>query len=169
MPERFTWETLLRARGFHLDGDRGWRQTTASVPSVPPAPAPRRQREDDEQRALLVWRDLVRAQEPCLDLLHHLANGKPRSKAVAGQLKALGVKAGMPDLFLPVARQGAHGLYLELKTRTGKLSPVQRALHVCLQEEGYAVDVCKGWVAAARTLCWYLDRDDLAQQIGGAR
>ena len=102
----------------------------------------------------------------CWNLLHHIPNGKQRSKAVAGQLKALGVKAGMPDLFLPVARQGCHGLYIELKTLTGGTTALQQALHSCLRDEGYAVEVCRGWVAAARVLCWYLNRADLAQQLG---
>lgn len=37
-------------------------------------------------------------------------------KAVAAKLKALGVKAGIPDLVLPMARGGIFGLHIEFKT-----------------------------------------------------
>lgn len=47
--------------------------------------------EEAEQRALAQWLDLHRI------LWCHVPNGGQRSKAVAGKLKAAGVKAGVPD------------------------------------------------------------------------
>lgn len=38
-----------------------------------------------------------------------------RDKATAVALKRQGVKAGVPDICLPVARNGYHGLHIELK------------------------------------------------------
>ena len=43
-----------------------------------------------------------------------LGGGK-RDAKTATILKRQGVKAGVPDLHLPVARGGYHGLYIELK------------------------------------------------------
>mgnify|MGYP004433785991 CR=1 FL=1 len=40
---------------------------------------------------------------------------KQRDARTAANLKRQGVKAGVPDLHLPVARGGYNGLYIELK------------------------------------------------------
>lgn len=50
--------------------------------------------EEAEQRALAQWLDLHRI------LWTHVPNGGMRSKAVAGKLKAAGVKAGCPDVLI---------------------------------------------------------------------
>lgn len=54
-------------------------------------------------------------------------NGGRRNKAEAAKLKAMGVRKGIPDLFLPIPRQGYHGLYIETKKiKNGKVSPDQQ-------------------------------------------
>lgn len=65
--------------------------------------------EEDEQIALFLWAKMASATMPELDLLYHIPNGGSRGKAEAGRFKASGVKAGVPDIFLPVARGGKHG------------------------------------------------------------
>lgn len=50
--------------------------------------------EEHEQRALAQWLDLNRI------LWCHVPNGGQRSKAVAGKLRAAGVKAGVPDVLI---------------------------------------------------------------------
>lgn len=95
---------------------------------------------------------------PELRLLHAIPNGGHRSKRTAIDLKAEGVKAGVPDYFLPVARGGRHGLYVELKrTRGGRVSTEQSAWLAALEAQGYRVAVAKGWEAA-----WDEIRDYLA-------
>ena len=59
----------------------------------------------------------------------------------------MGVKKGVPDLCLPVARGRYHGLYIELKTPTGR----ER-----LNAEGCFAEICHGWESAAKVLAWYL-------------
>src|SRR5262245_64718583 len=44
-----------------------------------------------------------------------IPNGGARDVITAGRLKAEGVRAGVPDVCLPVARAGYHGLFLEVK------------------------------------------------------
>jgi len=46
-----------------------------------------------------------------------IPNGGMRNKAVAGKLKAEGVRAGIVDLVLPVSRKGYHSLWIEMKQR----------------------------------------------------
>jgi len=67
------------------------------------------------------------------------------------------VKAGVPDLCLPVARGGFHGLYIELKRQKGsKTSDDQKAWLSNLEKQGYFVALCKGWEAAAKVITEYL-------------
>lgn len=171
-----TWEELIAQTGRVLVGNtaslRGPQHVTfgtpprAPMPTRPPAAARPVPSEDDEQRALVQWCTAVALpHESRFDLLYHIPNGKYRTTAAAGQLKAMGVKRHVPDFFLSVARHGFHGCYVELKALDGSVPPGQKALHAQLREQGYFVAVAFGWVAAARELCQYLGRADLAGQI----
>ena len=71
--------------------------------------------ESGHQEAIIEWCAWNMQQYPELELLYHVPNGGKRDKATAAVLKRQGVKAGVPDLVLPVARCGYHGLYIELK------------------------------------------------------
>lgn len=77
----------------------------------------------------------------------------------AARLRAQGVKSGVPDLCLPVARGGNHGLYIELKRqRGGRISEEQVRWIDGLLEQGYAAAICKGWQEAASAIIDYLQR-----------
>jgi hypothetical protein len=112
--------------------------------------------EHAEQTALMTWCRYNRARWPELDLLYAIPNGGHRHIAVAGKMKAEGVRRGVPDLCLPVARGLWHGLYIELKTSTGRTTPEQREWIARLQGQGYRVEVCKGWPAAAAVIEDYM-------------
>ncbi len=94
-----------------------------------------------------------------LALLFAIPNGGQRHKAVAGKMKAEGVRPGVPDLFLPVARGGFHGLFVEMKTLKGRVQPVQVEWHKVLEAQGFCVKVCYGYNAAVVTLCSYMQND----------
>jgi VRR-NUC domain len=111
-----------------------------------------------EQAALFQWAAVASIHHPELALLHAIPNGGHRHKATARALKSQGVKAGVPDLCLPCARGGYHGLYIELKRRKGgTLSLDQRWWCSVLAEQGYHVAVCRGWESARQELLRYLD------------
>ena len=55
----------------------------------------------------------------------------------------MGMQTGFPDLFLAVPRRGMHGLFIEMKSETGRLEPSQRAMLALLSEQGYATAVCR--------------------------
>ena len=115
--------------------------------------------ETDEQQALFNWAKISGI--PDIDLLHAIPNGGHRNKATAGRLKAEGVKRGVPDIFLPVPKNGYHGLYIELKRQKGgKLSVEQKEWCNRLFQNGYKVFVAEGWVEAREAILEYL-RDDV--------
>ena len=97
----------------------------------------RRQYEAGEQTALFQWARLMEKQHPELALLYHCPNGGRRDAIEGAHLKAQGVRAGVPDLCLPVARGGYHGMYIELKAARGRLQPTQRAWLDALNAQGY--------------------------------
>lgn len=115
--------------------------------------------ESQEQQALFKWAELSRNRYPELDLLFAVPNGRKRAVIDGYLLKKEGVKRGVPDILLPVARKGYHGLFIELKrnTQRAKLSEEQIAMISKLLEQGYYVAVCYGWRSAAATLQSYLD------------
>lgn len=92
--------------------------------------------EHEEQREFVKW---FRQTWPEV-LIHAIPNGGARSKATAGRLKAEGVVAGMPDLFIP-----AWLLWIEMKrTKGGSLSKEQKDCITYLKSEGHYVIVGRG-------------------------
>lgn len=114
--------------------------------------------ESVEQQCLFRWIAYQRALRPELDLLYHIPNGGKRGKAEAARFKTEGVKPGIPDLHLPVARHGHHSLYIEIKRRDGgRVSQAQRERITLLEAQGNRVEVCRGWEEAAEVLVDYLE------------
>jgi hypothetical protein len=115
--------------------------------------------EHTEQAALFEWAAWHQSKAAALNMLYAVPNGGKRDKRTAAMLKAEGVKAGVPDVFLPVARQGYHGFYIEMKVGRNKTSDEQKAWLAALEAEGYYTAVAYDWTAAARALVEYLGRD----------
>lgn len=109
--------------------------------------------EHDTQKAFFAWASYQKF--PGIELLHAIPNGGERHGAVAGKLKAEGVKPGVPDVSWPVARGGFIGLAIEFKHGDGAPSKEQRVRIDSLQREGWLVAVCWSWDAAARLLSGY--------------
>lgn len=113
--------------------------------------------EEQEQITLFEWAELQSGKYPELKLLYHVPNGGSRNKAEAARLRAAGVKAGVPDLCLPVPRGGYHGLYIELKRqRGGRKGDLQEEWLTALEVQGYFCALCCGWELAAKTIMQYL-------------
>ncbi|MHB1153550.1 MAG: VRR-NUC domain-containing protein [Eubacteriales bacterium] len=100
--------------------------------------------EDDEQVAVIEWAELCTGAIPELAWLYHVPNGGYRNKIEAMKFKRMGVKSGVPDLVLPVARSGYHGLYIELKAKDGIVSEKQREWLNNLRHQGYFAIACFG-------------------------
>lgn len=113
--------------------------------------------EDEEQEALFEWAEWQSGRWPELGLLFHIPNGGLRNKVTAARMKLLGVKPGVPDLFLPVARGDWNGLFIEMKRRKGgRLSPLQVDWIEALGRQGYKTVVCFGAEAAESAIEDYL-------------
>lgn len=104
--------------------------------------------ESAEQQALFEWAAWAASRFPGLNLMFHIPNGGMRSQSEAKRFKAEGVKAGIPDIFLPVARGKYHGLFIELKRAGGRVSPAQTYILEELTNQGYWAALCYGFDAA---------------------
>lgn len=112
--------------------------------------------EAQHQANVINWSILHTVDWPELALLHHIPNGGSRDAIEGKHLKAQGVRAGVPDLCLPVPRGQYHGLYLELKAEKGRASDAQKWWGERLLAQGYFWIICYGWENAVAVLERYL-------------
>lgn len=112
--------------------------------------------EDEEQIWLFSWAKLNSGKWPELELMHHIPNGGMRSKSEAARFKAMGVKRGVSDVFLPVAKGGYHGLYIELKAKDGRPEKEQKEWIAAVREQRYYAAVCYGGIEAANLVEAYM-------------
>jgi len=110
--------------------------------------------EHDEQVALIRWAELSGLPE--LQLLFAIPNGGQRHPAVARKLRDEGLKPGVPDLCLPVARGNYHGLFIEMKVGKNKPTASQSQWIGELRRRGYRVEVCYGYEEARAMIENYL-------------
>ena len=114
--------------------------------------------ESQHQEQVILWCDheapvLIRRQTA---QILAISNGGHRNKAVAGRLKAEGVRAGVPDLFLPVPAGPFHGLWIELKKMGGRPSAEQIQRLAELRANGYRAVIAVGWREAVAIISDYL-------------
>ena len=90
-----------------------------------------------------------------IDIVHIPNEGK-RSVRYGAELKRLGMRKGFPDLFIPKACKGYHGLFIELKVDiTRKPTKEQLQWISKLNAEGYYATVCYGADSAIREIRRY--------------
>lgn len=118
--------------------------------------------EHAHQVALFMWASQNLERYPELKWMYAIPNGGERNIAVAGRLKAEGVKTGVSDVCLPVARDGRHGLYIEMKkpkglTPAGVESDKQKEFGDFLNLQGYSYFCCHHWETARNAIEFYLN------------
>lgn len=102
-----------------------------------------------EQVNFFQFLSLMAIDNPEVGLAHASLNGARMSWNQAKKQKAAGMKSGIPDIFFPVPRYPYHGLYIELKrVKGGVLSDEQKLMIPRLKEQGYLVEVCRGFEEA---------------------
>ena len=99
-----------------------------------------------------------------LKLMFAIPNGGSRgdsalSRQIRGnQLKAEGVRSGVPDIFLPLGKRGYNGLFIELKRAdkgNSRVSENQDDFIPRLREQGFCAEGCYGAERAKELIKWY--------------
>lgn len=124
----------------------------------PPRPITMRHEESKAQRSLITWWKLAHRGlgVPWEELLFSIPNEGKRGQIEGGRMKAMGLRPGAPDLMLAVPRGGYGGLFIELKTPSGRVSEEQKRFHSWLIGAGYWVKVARGWDQARAEIEAYL-------------
>lgn len=113
--------------------------------------------EESEQIALMRWAEMSAGKWPELRMLMHIPNGGYRTPVEAARFKRMGVKPGVPDLFLPAPKGPYNGLWIELKrVKGGRVSDEQKCWIDALRRVGYRCEVCRSWVEASKIITDYL-------------
>ena len=108
--------------------------------------------EHSEQAAVIDWCRRMSVQYPELDLIFAIPNGGALTSRIdrrgrryspqAAKLKAEGLRAGVPDLFLPVPIRYWHGLFIEMKLPGRVASREQENFITAMRHRGYDAVVC---------------------------
>ena len=102
--------------------------------AAPRTHRPQHHHEDSLQKACVAWFDHT---HPELSLhLHHSPNGGFRNASEAAKFKAMGVRAGFPDLVLLMPRGKCPFLAIELKYGRNVQSERQKAYQKALEAIG---------------------------------
>lgn len=147
---RVSWEEAVA---------RGWAQATDVPKRESRAPRCRkRDREAEEQSELIAV--FERAYPALANFLIHIPNGGSRKNRFEGyRLKKQGVRPGVSDLQLTLARGGYFGLWIEFKAAPpfdAAVSASQQEWISSMREQGYAARVCRGVEEAFGALQDYL-------------
>ena len=113
--------------------------------------------ESVEQQTFFQWAAVATGKHPELRLMYHVPNEGKRSARQGARMRAEGLRAGVPDICLPVPRGGYSALYIELKAGRNKPTADQLAWLAALDEAGNKTAVCWGWQAARNAVVKYLE------------
>ena len=124
--------------------------------------------EDQIQKQIISWAKHYKHNgQKIVSYMHHSPGGGKRASKIgangkryspeAAKFKAMGTLAGFPDLFIFIPKGGFNGLFIELKTKTGKVSENQELMIERLNEQGYRAVVCYGFDESIKTIKDYLE------------
>ncbi|MCC6454161.1 MAG: VRR-NUC domain-containing protein [Caldilineaceae bacterium] len=140
-----------------VEGDLN-QKGSAAQPQEPKAK--RQTPEHDLQVAVIAECDKRAATDPRWGLIFAIPNGGHRNPIVAAKLKAEGVRKGVLDLMIPVARHGYHGLFIELKAEDNKPTQEQLDWIRSLRAQGYRCEVIwDDFHEVIQRIEWYLGDD----------
>ena len=129
------------------------------VLKLPPPP------EKDIQISLMAWMSMVKYEGQAVGNLafaipngaNLAGDGRARAMQMAS-MKRQGLKPGVPDLFVAIARGAYHGLFIELK-RDAKsaVSDDQIKWQKRLRLAGFKAEICRGFDEAQACVKRYLN------------
>jgi VRR-NUC domain-containing protein len=123
--------------------------------------------ESQHQAAVIAWWD-VYAKTKQLDpsLLFAVPNGSvlagdARRRAMQmHRLKCTGLRVGCPDLILALPSGAFHGMFIEMKSKEGKVNEDQREYHTLLRRHDYNVVTAFGSDEAITAIKAYVERSN---------
>jgi hypothetical protein len=113
--------------------------------------------EYEEQVLIFEWAQAAQTKYPELKYMFATLNGVKLNIGQAVKAKKSGLKAGVPDIILPVVRNGYSGLFIELKVNSNKASKEQINFINFLTGQGYFADVRFGATEAVDLIIDYLE------------
>ncbi len=114
----------------------------------------RRHSESQEQIAAMEW---LRLQYPHIaEHTMHIGNERKASYFVGYIMKQMGVLKGASDLFMAWPSGGYHGLFIEVKSKTGRPTPHQKAFIQRMVDVGYYACICYGAEEVIETMRYYI-------------
>lgn len=101
--------------------------------------------EDHIQETCVRWYRLVHRDKMITSFpAGYVFGGDATKRAILGKrMKDMGYMKGVPDLFIPHANRFYHGMFIEMKTPKGRLSPEQKESIRRLESENYKCTVCR--------------------------
>jgi len=118
----------------------------------------KKSRKDEEFQTCKAIKEYLDLLPEIKQVYFHIPNGEKRSPMVGARLKAMGVRRGIPDYFIP-RKSGCGrwaGLFIEVKSKAGR--PTQEQLQFMKQVEfyGYRTAVVRSVDELQRELKCYL-------------
>ena len=113
--------------------------------------------EHTEQVKIFQWAKYRWSIYPELEMMYAVPNAGQRRGSQGRWMVAEGLKAGVPDICLPVARGGYHGLYIELKHGKNKATKNQKHWLEMLNDQGYLAIVAYEFEGARTAIIEYLE------------
>jgi len=111
-----------------------------------------KQEEHQQQSLFIEWCGWHSNVDPRFENVFAIPNGGDRNLLVAVKMKREGVKAGVPDVFVAIASDEFHGLFLEFKSAKGRVTPEQLHWHSMLRNAGYLVIVVRSALEAIKVI-----------------
>lgn len=93
-------------------------------------------------------------------LILSIPNGAGTTARNRLALYAEGLLPGVPDLFIPEARKGFHGLWIEMKTKEGVESAAQKRIRNNLENNNYLCYVARTEQTAINIIEAYLLQEE---------
>jgi hypothetical protein len=113
--------------------------------------------EHGEQHAVFQWAGVRLASYPELEFMYAIPNVRAE-KGMRMYLAQEGMKAGVSDICLPVARGQYHGLYIEMKRdKKSKVQKTQRKFIAFILSQGYYGKICYGADEAIQAIEAYMN------------
>lgn len=96
------------------------------------------------------------ALHPELKWVFAVPNGFYSTPAQKAKMRQEGLRSGVWDIFLPYARGKYHGMFLEMKFGSNKLTPEQVEFGDTATAEGYLCRVAYDWLTAYNFILDYM-------------